>query len=194
MLNKEFQKKDVQRLRNLIKGKHGEKTTVGVGYTKKYESHSEGDIWEEDGRAWTIKNGIKQNVTKLDKAKELHVMPLLCPKCSKPMRVHIDKSFYNVHKCCLNCVVDFETKIKAEGKWEEYQNTIRIQAIDNIINNFKDWADDELQESNNSFVTEDGDVENWVGGNKTNLKQNIEESLKYLEGLKNNDSGSKSSE
>ena len=194
MLNKEFQKKDVQRLRNLVKGKHGEKTTVGIGYTKKYESHNEGDIWEEDGRAWTIKNGIKQNVTKLDKAKELHVMPLLCPKCSKPMRVHIDKSFYNVHKCCLNCVVEFETKTKAEGKWEEYQKQMYNQALNNVINNFKDWADDELQESNNSFVTEDGDVENWVGGNKTNLKQNIEESLKYLEGLKQNDSEDKSSE
>ena len=37
MLNKEFQKKDVERLRNLVKGKYGDKTTVGIGYTKKYE-------------------------------------------------------------------------------------------------------------------------------------------------------------
>ena len=37
MLKKEFQKKDVQRLRNLITEKHGNKTTQGVGYTKKQE-------------------------------------------------------------------------------------------------------------------------------------------------------------
>jgi hypothetical protein len=80
MLNKEFQKKDVQRLRNLVQGKYGDKTTVGVGYSKKYEHHKEGDVWEENGRQWTIKNGIKQNVTKLDLAKEAHVLPLLCPK------------------------------------------------------------------------------------------------------------------
>lgn len=194
MLNKEFQKKDVQRLRNLIKGKTGEKTTVGVGYTKKYESHNEGDVWEEDGRTWTIKNGVKQNITKMDKAKELHLMPLLCPKCSKPMKSHIDKPFYNIHKTCLNCVTEFETKLKMEGKWEEYQQQVYNQAVDNLINNFRDWADDELKETNNSIITEDGVVENWVGGNKNNLKQNIEESLKYLEGLKQNDSGSKSGE
>jgi hypothetical protein len=65
VLKKEFQEKDVQRLRNLMTGKYGEKTTVGAGYTKQKEFHEEGDIWEEDGRQWTIKNGIKQNVTKL---------------------------------------------------------------------------------------------------------------------------------
>ena len=43
MLNKEFQKKDVQRLRNIVQGKYGDKTVVGVGYTKKYEHHVEGD-------------------------------------------------------------------------------------------------------------------------------------------------------
>ena len=58
------------------------------------------------------------------------------------------------------------------------------KALDNLINNFKDWADDELKESNTSFVTEDGVVENWIGGNKEKLKQNVEESIEYLEKLK----------
>ena len=64
VLKKEFQQKDVQRLRNLMQGKYGEKTIVGTGYTKKQEFYEEGDIWEADGRSWTIKNGIKQNITK----------------------------------------------------------------------------------------------------------------------------------
>ena len=38
-LKKEFQKKDVERLRNLVKGKYGNKSTVGIGYTKKEEFH-----------------------------------------------------------------------------------------------------------------------------------------------------------
>jgi len=69
VLKKDFKEKDVQRLRNLVQGKYGEKTSTSIGYTKQQEFHDEGDIWEEDGRKWTIKNGIKQNVTKLDKAK-----------------------------------------------------------------------------------------------------------------------------
>ena len=32
VLKKQFQKRDVERLRNLVKGKHGDRTTVGIGY------------------------------------------------------------------------------------------------------------------------------------------------------------------
>ena len=78
ILKKEFNKKDVERLRNLVKGKSGKRTTQGIGYTKKQEFHKEGDIWEENGRKWTIKDGIKQNITKLDKFKKTAV-PLFCP-------------------------------------------------------------------------------------------------------------------
>jgi len=83
ILKKEFQKKDVERLRNLMKGKYGEKTRSSVGFSKADNHYEEGDIWKSDGRTWTIKDGIKQNITKLDKAKKTHIMPLLCPKCSK---------------------------------------------------------------------------------------------------------------
>ena len=34
----------------LITGNTNSRTSQGVGYTKKYEHHKEGDIWEEDGR------------------------------------------------------------------------------------------------------------------------------------------------
>ena len=44
VLKKDFNKKDVERLRNLVKGKAGERTTQGIGYTKKEEFHKEGDI------------------------------------------------------------------------------------------------------------------------------------------------------
>ena len=71
ILRKEFQKKDVERLRNLVKGKYGDKTTVGVGYNgQPKEEHQEGDIWESNGKTWTIKDGIKENITKLDNLKK----------------------------------------------------------------------------------------------------------------------------
>ena len=85
VLKKDFQQRDVQRLRNLVQGKYGDKVGEGVGYTKAEEFHKEGDIWEVDGRKWTIKNGIKQNITKLDSAKKSHVMPLFCPTCKSLM-------------------------------------------------------------------------------------------------------------
>jgi len=183
-LKKEFTKTDVQRLRNLVTGKYGDKTSVGVGYTKSHIDYKEGDIWESDGRTWTIKNGLKQNITKLDKAKESNLMPLFCPECTKIMKNRNDKQFYNIHKKCFNCVIEFETKLKFEGKWEEYEKTIHNSEVDNIIIEFKNWAKDELKEDNNSYVTEAGDIENWVGDNKENLEKNIEESLDFLKTLK----------
>ena len=106
MLKKEFKEKDVERMRNLIKGKSGSRIVTGVGYTKAQEFHQEGDIWEEDGRQWTIKDGIKQNITKLDAAKKAHKLPMFCPSCNKLTYEHRDKKFFQIHGKCLDCVVD----------------------------------------------------------------------------------------
>ena len=66
LLKKEFKSKDVERVRNLVNKDFSAKTVSGVGYEKTQQFHEEGDIWQENGRTWTIKNGIKQNITKLD--------------------------------------------------------------------------------------------------------------------------------
>ena len=107
VLKKEFKEKDVQRLRNLVQGKYGEKATMGTGYTKQQEFHEEGDIWEEDGRTWTIKDGIKQNITRLDKAKESLHLPLFCPECNNVMKPNLDKQFYIQYHRCFGCHIEF---------------------------------------------------------------------------------------
>ncbi len=84
VLKKDFKEKDVQRLRNLVTKKYGEKISTSVGFTNNiHEVYVEGDVWEIDGKKWTIKDGIKQNVTKLDKARETINFPLFCPACKK---------------------------------------------------------------------------------------------------------------
>ena len=184
-LKKEFKEKDVQRLRNLIQGKQGEKTRSSVGFSKADEFYAEGDIWESDGRTWTIKNGIKQNITKLDKAKKAHNMPLFCPNCKKVMKNRHDKTYYNLHKKCFNCVIDMEHKLRKEGKWEEYERNIKNDEIDNRIKDFKVWAESKLNESNKGWVSEDGDVEKWDGKlNKEKVNEYISSVVEHLESLK----------
>ena len=185
VLKKEFKKNDVERMRNLVKGKHGSKTTQGVGYSKKYEYHKEGDVWEEDGRKWTIKNGIKQNITKMDKVKELGLTPLFCPSCNKLMNHSNDKLMYKNHMKCFDCMVEFETKLRQEGKWEQYQNGIRNEGIDKMIIEYQKFIEEKLNEGSNGYVTEQGDVESWVGGfDKEKILNDMEEGIKYLESLK----------
>ena len=184
-LKKEFQQKDVERLRNLVKGKYGDKSIVGVGYTKKQEFHKEGDIWEEDGRKWTIKEGIKQNITKLDKAKKAHLMPIFCRECDKPMTYWQDKNFYNLYKRCFNCQVDFESEIKKEGLWEAYEKNILNSDIDGLIKDFTQFIEEEIERDNQGFITEAGDVEKWMGKlNKKQILQNKKQTISYLKSLK----------
>jgi hypothetical protein len=178
-LKKEFKKSDVQRMRNIITGKTGDRTQVLGGWENKVEEHKEGDVWEQDGKKWTIKNGIKQSITKLDKFKHLINMPLTCPSCHKPMKTdELNKKMYSVHKTCLNCVIDMEAKLKVEGKYEQYEKNILNMNKNASLEEFEQALDSWLEEKD-TFVTEQGDIESWQGGDKTQiyseLKKKIEE-------------------
>ena len=163
LLQKEFQKRDIQRIRNLVSGKQGDATQTQVGYTSKYISRSEGDVWEEFGRKWTIKNGIKMSVTKLDRAKKLSLTPLLCPKCDKLMKTEYDKKMFRIHSTCFDCVIKMETQLKIEGKYQEYEDKIIKANANFVLDEFVNGFDSFLNaiESNDGFVTEQGDIENW---------------------------------
>ena len=56
-LNREFSKRDVQRILNIVTGNTANRTRVQSGYEKESKEYTEGDIWEENGKQWTIKNG-----------------------------------------------------------------------------------------------------------------------------------------
>ena len=184
ILNKEFAKKDVERLRNVLSGKAGERSTEGVGYTKAKEFHKESDVWTENGREWTIKDGLKQNVTKLDKAKSM-AMPMFCPTCKNVMKSKNDKDFWASYRRCFNCQADFETELRIKGLWETYQKNLYNESLDDYVKNYKQWTEDMLNNNNRGFVTEAGDVEGWKGGINTKLAQkSIDETIAYLESLK----------
>jgi hypothetical protein len=176
-LKKEFKQRDVQRMRNIITGKTGDRTQVLGGWESKIEEHKEGDTWEEDGKKWTIKNGIKQSITKLDKFKHLISMPLTCPTCKKPMKAdELNKKMYSVHKMCLNCVVDMEAKLKLEGKYEEYEKNILNMNKNASLEEFEMALDSWLEEKD-TFVTEQGDIESWQGGDKTQVYQELKKKI-----------------
>jgi len=163
LLQKEFKQSDVQRIRNLVSGNQGEATQTQVGYSRKHIDRKEGEIWEENGKSWTIKNNIKISVSKLDTAKKYARTPLLCPDCSKPMKTEYDKKMFMVHKMCFNCTIKMETQLKIEGKYQEYEDKqVKSNAnfmLDEFVNGFDSFLDS--MDSNNGFITEHGDIEDW---------------------------------
>jgi len=185
MLNKEFKRKDVERMRNLIKGKAGESSELQVGFTTKIEDHKEGDIWEEGGKKWTIKDGIKQTATKLDEVKKEAILPLFCPSCKSLMKKRNDTKMYNIHKMCFDCVVDMEGKLKIKGKYKDYERDIVSNNAKDYINHLESYLMEALNTSNKQYVSEKGEVERWKGGiDKEKLTKEIKESIvEFKEGI-----------
>jgi len=185
VLKKEFSKKDVQRARNLIKGNTNARTTEGVGYSKKHEYRVEGDVWEENGRTWTIKNGLKQNITKMDKFKKMGKLPLFCPECNKLMKKHLDTKVFPAYQKCFDCVVDYEAELQKQGKSKEYFDDIHNKHISNIQKEYESFIQEKLNEGSNSYITERGDKEDWKGGlDKEKLAKELQEGIEFLENLK----------
>lgn len=180
VLKKEFKPRDVQRLRNLITGKTGDATQLQAGWEKQSDRHQEGDIWEEGGKKWTIKNGLKQTVTKLDAIKKLVVMPITCPHCSQVMKLdEYNKKMWAIHQMCFDCVIKMEEKIKREGKWSEYEsgimNTNKNAMLDDLEMALESWV-----EEKDTFVSESGEVEKWGGGDKNAVYKQVKEEIAKL--------------
>jgi hypothetical protein len=179
-LKKEFKQRDVQRMRNIITGKTGDRTQILGGWENKKNTYKEGDIWEEEGKKWTIKNGIKQSITKLDKFKHLVTMPLTCPNCKKPLGIdELNKKMYSIHKMCLDCVIEMESKLKIEGKYEEYEKNILNTNKNASLEEFEQALESWLQEKD-TFVSEAGDIESWSGGDKTKIYQELKSKIDEL--------------
>ena len=160
-LKKEFTQRDVQRMRNLISGKTGEKTRIQVGYEKHSVDYQEGDTWEDSGKVWTIKNGIKQNITKFDEIKKLVVLPLACPCCKKAMKVtDVNKKMYSIHGKCFDCVIDMEHELRKKGEYQEYEKRMLNANKDSLILDL-DKALDAWLSDKEEYLTEQGDIEDW---------------------------------
>jgi hypothetical protein len=171
-------------MRNIITGNAGDRTQIQTGYEKIIEHRKDGDIWEEDGKKWTIKNGIKQSITKFDRLKQLSHYPVSCPNCKKAFKLNdVNKKMYSIHKMCLDCVAEMETRIKLEGNWQEYESNIKNANKDASLKDFEAIIDSWMNE-NSSFVAENGDIESWSRVDKTKIYEEIKTNIQKFKNTK----------
>jgi hypothetical protein len=181
-MKKGISENKVKRMRNIVRGNYTDRTRIQSGYTKVSVEYKEGDVWEERGKSWTIKNGIKQNITKLDQARKKIKVPLSCPKCGGEMNHNLSKYYWTKLGMCKNCAVKFHTRLKIDGKWDEYVKRIQDDNFEFYINELKKEYEDWLQSVDSKYITEAGIVEDWSGGKtKKELSKGFEEELKKLE-------------
>ena len=185
LLKKDFKESDVQRVRNLVNKDYTSSTKAQSGYQKSHQYHKEGDIWEESGKTWTIKNGIKQNITKLDKAKKAAFVPLTCPKCSGSMKHHLAKKMYRIHGFCFDCTIEYESDLKKAGLYKEYERKLLNGNLKEFSKDIENWIKDSLEDSI-SMVTEQGDLENWGDISKKEKNKILKNLNDYLKVIKDN--------
>lgn len=185
LLKKEFKEKDVNRIRNLVKKNFHDSTTVQSGYSKSSVRHKEGEIWEEDGRTWTIKDGIKQNLTKLDSIKNYVHIPLTCPKCGGPMSHWLAKKMYRIHGFCFDpCTVNYEKELRRAGLYKQYEQRMIEGNIKAFAKDVEQWILENLN-TKDTYVTEQGDIEDWNSNTKNNKEKVLTNLKEFLEVVKN---------
>ena len=185
VFDKNLSDKDKKRARNILTGKKDERVNQGIGYKKGEDFHKEGDIWESDGKKWTIKDGILQNITKLDIVKKKYLTPIFCPECKDQMNHKFDSKFYKKHGKCYDCVIKFETELKRLGIWKEYETNIINGNIDGIIKDFTAYIYDRLEESERQYITEQGVMEKWDGKlDRDRVLEAMNGTIEYLKSLK----------
>lgn len=184
LLKKEFKQSDVQRVRNLVNKDFTSGTKLQTGYRKSTKKHKEGDIWEDNGKTWTIKNGLKQNITKLDNAKKAIRIPLTCPKCGGSMKHHLAQKMYKIHGFCFDpCTVEFEKDLRRAGLYEEYEKKIMSGNISAFADDIENWVLESINDTN-TIVTEDGTVEDWGGMNKEYKEKILKDLKTYVDNLR----------
>ena len=174
-------KAKIQRMRNLGTGDYGSQTKKQAGYKKYKNKKKEGEVWEEKGRTWTIKNGVKQNIRKLNRAREYAKIPISCPSCGGSMNKSQHKFMYIRYGHCLSCQSKIEFQMMASG---EYNNWL----VENVKKNFVSWkkerkqAFDEYIKNVNSkhYITEAGLVEDWSEMNEKDKSYMIEKFNEFM--------------
>ena len=174
-------KAKIQRMRNLVTGDYGSKTHKQSGYKKYKNKKKEGDVWEEKGRTWTIKNGVKQNIRKLGKAKEYGKIPMACPKCNASMNKSQHKFMYIRHGHCLHCQTQAEFQMMRDGTYDDW-------LIDNVRKNLVSWKKEKQDEFNqylkdvNSkhYITEAGLIEDWSEMEENTKKYMLEKFNEFI--------------
>ena len=112
----------------MVTGKY--KQRVSVGYEGKTTAQrKEGEEWiDARGRSWKIEDGKRKQITKIpprgfDK----------CDDCEKLILKTIDQQTYDRMGRCKYCQIDFEMKLKKEGKWMDWVKDMEKKRWESVL-------------------------------------------------------------
>ena len=184
-------KKNIDIVRDYL---NGDRPFVKVGYTgdvNKYIIRKDGETWTDSaGKEWIQKNGSPQTVTRvMDIVRELSNQK--CSKCSREIRwgSRQDAKFHAKTGMCMDCLVEEETLMRANGQYKSYE---RKKMLSNELNHLQDMkkylaeGKQYLKEHKVfTFVNSNGLVEEWANEARDEVLANVQKDfVKCLKEIK----------
>lgn len=169
---------------------HGrESGNATVGWDKAKEKKEVGDRWfDVNGKEWEQHEGFKSAVTQYDEAREYLDTLNTCK--SKECKTFNPKGanlrFIKQTGYCINCLVERESKLRAEGIYQNYEywkmNSNALGRIKDDLAKFKQARKD--ADTVPTIVNEDGSIEQWsIDGDIEKVKRDLDSDIAGLNEL-----------
>lgn len=167
---------------------NGERPFIQVGYTtdSDFTSKKEGEIWKDSrGKKWIKKNGFKKAINNIN-SNIIDATKQVCKDCNMEIKWgnRYDQIFFNKTGRCQECVAKFESKLRLEGKFEDYERKKICQNKLSISKELKSKIEESLNfvQSNKkiAFPNGDGTMEEWTIERGDLIMKDLKKDLKKI--------------
>lgn len=163
----------------------GERPFIQVGYESDITNRKEGEIWDDSsGRRWIKKNGYKKRINKTGKISSESIK-LTCSDCGADMKWgnYLDDKIFPKTGRCYDCNVNYESKLKVEGKFKNYELEKIFKSQKGFVEDFRAKLIEtihHLETSNDDIVylNEDGTKDVWKDTTKEMVLSDAKNDLK----------------
>jgi hypothetical protein len=146
----------------------GDRPFTMVGWTDDLSKRKEGEKWVDTrGRSWVKKGGYKKRINNLGKVSS-DTARMLCGMCDRDMKWgnYLDDKIFPKTGRCYDCNSVFESKLKVEGKFADYEKSKVLKNQLGFCLDFKSKLEETIHHLETStddivYLNEDGSKEVW---------------------------------
>jgi hypothetical protein len=103
------------------------------------------DLEEKKKREEEIKSERERKNDRMDALKGARI-PWFCPECNKVMKSRLDDKMYRLYNQCFDCQIEFENKLRIDGKYDEWEQkkmlNNQLSYIRDQIESIEDWKEE----------------------------------------------------
>ena len=103
------------------------------------------DLEEKKKREDEIKADRERKNDRMDALKDARI-PWFCPECDKVMKSRLDDKMYRLYNQCFDCQIQFENKLRIDGKYDEWEQkkmlNNQLSYIRDQIESIEDWKEE----------------------------------------------------